>query len=121
MPAVIVKRSLGRLVTTAASPQLRLLPTPTRTLRNGKNTRTAFITAVVPTRCTCCPSLPNCPAGLLTVKAKPLRGGLRPALTAPTPRGVGSYARNREESGQHLKKPVFKPALRSSRSIVYSR
>jgi len=41
-------------------------------------------------------------AGLLAVKAKPLRGGLRPALTAPTPSGIGSYARNREKSGQEL-------------------
>jgi hypothetical protein len=97
MPAVIVKRSLSRLVTTAASPQLRLLPTPTRTLRNGKNTRTAFISAVVPTRCACCPSLPNCPAGLLTVKTKPLRGGLRPALTAPTPSGDRQLS---EEQGE---------------------
>jgi uncharacterized membrane protein len=59
--------------------------------------------------------------GLLAVKAKPLRGGLRPALTAPTPYGIGSYARDREKTGQHLKKPVFKPALRFSRSTVYSR
>jgi Lsr2 len=60
-------------------------------------------------------------AGLLAVKAKPLRGDLRPALTAPTPYGIGSYARNREKTGQHLKKPVFKPALHFSRSTVYSR
>jgi hypothetical protein len=39
-------------------------------------------------------------AGLLAVKAKPLRGGLRPALTAPAPRGTGSYARNREKTDQ---------------------
>jgi hypothetical protein len=69
-------------------------------------------------------AVPRCrsvSAGLLAVKAKPLRGGLRPALTAPTPRGIGSYARNREKTGQHLKKPVFKPALHFSRSTVYSR
>jgi hypothetical protein len=69
-------------------------------------------------------AVPRCrsvSAGLLAVKAKPLRGGLRPALTAPTPSGIGSYARNREKTGQHPKKPIFKPALRSSRSTVYSR
>jgi hypothetical protein len=60
-------------------------------------------------------------AGLLAVKAKPLRGGLRPALTAPAPYGIGSYARNREKTGQHLKKLVFKPALRFSRSRICSR
>src|SRR3954449_1885986 len=41
-------------------------------------------------------------AGLLAVKAKPLRGGIRPALTAPTPSGIGSYARNREKTGQQV-------------------
>src|SRR4051812_14829703 len=48
-----------------------------------------------------CPSRPGqCPQGFGPVKAKPLRGGLRPALTAPAPCGVGSYTRNREGSGQ---------------------
>src|SRR4051812_16499758 len=37
-------------------------------------------------------------AGLLAIKAKPLRGGLRPALTAPTPRGVRQL---REEQGEN--------------------
>src|SRR3954454_5631469 len=69
-------------------------------------------------------AVPRCrsvSAGLLAVKAKPLRGGLRPALTAPTPRGVRQLARNREKTGQHLKKPVLKPVLRFSRSTEYSR
>src|SRR5206468_7133578 len=39
-------------------------------------------------------------AGLLAVKARPLRGGLRPALTAPTPHGMRQLARNKEKTGQ---------------------
>jgi hypothetical protein len=99
MPAVIVKRSLSRLVTTAASPQLRLLPTPTRTLRNGKNTRTAFISAVVPTSARAVPCCRTVPQGfslsrpsrcaVASVSRPPLTGALRrPArqiTTGPVP------------------------------------
>jgi hypothetical protein len=50
-----------------------------------------------------CPSLPGqCPRGFGPVKPKPLRGGLRPALTAPAPRAISSYARNRERVARHV-------------------
>jgi hypothetical protein len=65
-----------------------------------------------------CPSLPGKgPRGFGAVKATPLRGGLRPALTAPTPRGIGSYARNREKRGQ----PSVLPGLVTLRDCGVTR
>src|SRR4051794_6258982 len=72
-----------------------------KTLSWRRPNRTGFVTPI--RRSGDVRAVPRCrsvSAGLLAVKAKPLRGGLRPALTAPAPSGLGSYARNREKTGQ---------------------
>src|SRR3954454_7640009 len=54
-------------------------------------------------------AVPRCrsvSAGLLAVQATPLRGGLRPAWTAPTPRGVRQLARNSPKAGHQAEPPL---------------